>query len=201
MFLNIIASDADGQFLPSFSLEVKTFHIHGFTEGGMLVDITHTDGEKERVFLEGESRPFAPMKLEQLAQINSITLYDGYPASEILSKAEYRAKVGCGALLTPAGHFMREKVQSKVLAHYEMIRAGAGYDPVIVVSPPGAGPETEGAVFYERRSWGDKPNQFKQIDARAALMAFSGHADGWGWADLPQQTFADLDAVEAWIKS
>lgn len=85
--------------------------------------------------------------------------------------------------------------------HYQMIRAGAGYDPVIVVTPPGAGPDTEGAVFYEHRSWGEHRNQFKQIDARAAMMAFSGHADGWGWADLPKQTFADLDAVAAWIKS
>jgi len=107
MYLNIITCDQEGQFLPSFSLEVKVFHIHGFTRGGMFVDLTHMDGEKERIFLEGSPEPFSPMKVENLARINSITLYSTYPATQVVTKEEYRARVGCGALLTSAGHFSR----------------------------------------------------------------------------------------------
>jgi len=83
---------------------------------------------------------------------------------------------------------------------YQIIRAGRGYNPVIAVTPPNAGPDTDGARFYEKKSWGPGAGEFRETNARSALMAFSGHADGWGWADLPDETFASLEDIEDWIK-
>lgn len=83
---------------------------------------------------------------------------------------------------------------------YRIIRAGAGYNPIIAVTPPDADYETEGARYFEKKSWGPKAGEFYETNARSALMGFSGHADGWGWADLPEQDFASLDEIEAWVR-
>jgi hypothetical protein len=55
-----------------------------------------------------------------------------------------------------------------------------------------------------RRSWkvgNEVPNTFHEISRDSALMGFSGHADGWGWADRPKQPFHSLEEIEAWLKT
>lgn len=87
---------------------------------------------------------------------------------------------------------------------YQIIRAGSRYDPIVVVSPHGSGPETQDATFHIRRGWKvgeQEPGIFHEISRDSAMMAFSGHADGWGWAERPEQPFHSLDEIEAWLKT
>lgn len=105
MYLIISTSDKDGQYLPSFALEVDSFHVHGFTDGGMWVDLRHKDGDKERVFVGGESRAFSPMSWQAQERVQTITLTSGFPPSTVLTKDQFHARVGKGGTLNSAGHF------------------------------------------------------------------------------------------------
>lgn len=108
MFLALSLSDAEGQFLPGLAVEIKEFKVHGFTEGGLLADVLHLDGEWERVFLGGDTRPFAPMKFETLENVQGLRISSSYPSTIPVTKDEFRARAGKGATLTATGHFQRE---------------------------------------------------------------------------------------------
>lgn len=81
---------------------------------------------------------------------------------------------------------------------FKIIRLGGGYDPVIVVSPPDAGPDTPDAKFYRLASWqigNHKPGVFNEIDGGVALSYFSGQADGMGLEVVPEEIFPSLEAI------
>lgn len=92
---------------------------------------------------------------------------------------------------------------------YKMIRAGSRYDPVIMVSPPDAGPGTPGATYFELSSLKDgrsaeirgwRAGQFNQIGHREAILSFGGMADGWGFAECSAFNFPSLEAALSWVK-
>jgi hypothetical protein len=91
---------------------------------------------------------------------------------------------------------------------FKMIRAGERYNPVILVTPPDAGPRTPNAQFFELSRYKDnhparsekwKVGEFNEIDAGEALMAFCGQADGWGFADCAQVHFPTIKDAETWV--
>jgi hypothetical protein len=104
MFIVVSRSDDEGQFLPSVAVELKAFSIYGFhSSGGIVFDVTHKDGEKERMMLKGDLRPFAPMEIGEQKGVQGISIVD-YPASQILSKDEWRAMFGVYMLFN-GNHF------------------------------------------------------------------------------------------------
>ena len=86
---------------------------------------------------------------------------------------------------------------------YKMIRAGTGYGVVIIVTPADATPNTPGVQCFERKNWkvGDNPvDTFYEISTLSAQLGFSGHADAWGYAELPKESFESIEKVDEWIK-
>lgn len=85
---------------------------------------------------------------------------------------------------------------------FRMIRCGTGFDPVIMVSPPDAGPETADAKFYRYASWridNFEPGVFHEIRRDLAISYFSGVADGIG-CELPfEGTFPTLESALEFI--
>lgn len=110
MYIAFSTYDAEGQFDGGVALEIKQFHFHGFTEGGMWIDITHLDSEKERIRVGGDPRPFSRITFGQTVPVNTFTIYDSYPAYPVITKAEYRARFGVGRLLNAQGHFVEQPV-------------------------------------------------------------------------------------------
>lgn len=85
---------------------------------------------------------------------------------------------------------------------FRMIRCGRGFDPVIVVSPADAGPNTLGAKYYRWASWkigGHQPGMFNEISRDEAMDYFSGMADGLGFEALPEALFPTLDDTLRYI--
>lgn len=85
---------------------------------------------------------------------------------------------------------------------YKMVRCGSGFDPVIMVSPPDAGPNTLEAKYYRCASWqiGDhQPGVFNEISRNMAISYFSGIADGIGFEDPLTDTFPTLDAALQYV--
>ncbi len=87
---------------------------------------------------------------------------------------------------------------------FKIIRAGTEYRVVVVVTPADAGPETQDAKYFQRQDWAtdhNPANQFYEIKLEDVLCAFSGHADGWGFAERPKTNFASLVEIETWIST
>lgn len=106
MFIVVSRSDDEGQFVEPVAVEVKTFAIYGFhATGGVIFDVTHVDGEKERMLLAGDLRPFAPMEIGEQKNVQRIAIVD-YPASDILSKDQWRALFGV-YMLFDGNHFYK----------------------------------------------------------------------------------------------
>ena len=83
---------------------------------------------------------------------------------------------------------------------FRMIRCGSDYDPVIVVSPPDADPGSAGAQYYRWSTWGPgELRAFQQITERTADSYFGGQADGLGFEELPDKTFASLEEADTFI--
>ena len=85
---------------------------------------------------------------------------------------------------------------------FKVIRAGSEYNVVVVVTPADATPESTDAKFFQRQDWPTSHRQahtFFEISRRDVVCAFSGQADGWGFAKIPDTDFASLEEVNAWI--
>ncbi|MBI3631868.1 MAG: hypothetical protein HY225_00250 [Candidatus Vogelbacteria bacterium] len=81
---------------------------------------------------------------------------------------------------------------------YTIIRCGARYCCVILVTPANAGPDTQDAKYYRFADWeiGDhKSGVFNEITRNTALGYFSGMADGLGFEDCPRDPFPTLDVA------
>ncbi|MDO8471903.1 MAG: hypothetical protein Q7S64_01965 [bacterium] len=88
---------------------------------------------------------------------------------------------------------------------YKMIRCGADFCLVIVVTPYDATPQTADAHFYRYADWiietgkESERGQLVEIDQHLALSYFSGIADGIGFEVPPDDDFPDLAAALAFI--
>lgn len=92
MFLQLSLSDAEGQIIDPIAVEIKSFAIYGCDcAGGMFVDVLHRDGEKERVRLSSEQKPFSPMDLGG-QETHGISIV-AYPSGSILPKNKWRERV------------------------------------------------------------------------------------------------------------
>ena len=86
---------------------------------------------------------------------------------------------------------------------FKMIRCGRFFDPVIMVTPSDAQPNTSGAKYFRyasRRMGNNPPNVFCEIDAQTALSYFSGHADGMGFEIPLERTFNTLEEAVQFIQ-
>ena len=86
---------------------------------------------------------------------------------------------------------------------FKIIRCGNGFDPVIMVSPPNAGPDTPNAKYYRYASWqigNHKPGLFNEISQDMAVSYFSGIADGVGFEIPPTDAFPSLETALQFVK-
>ncbi len=91
---------------------------------------------------------------------------------------------------------------------FKMIRAGAGYNPVILVTPADTEPYAPGSKYYEYSSIKDdnsipgwKVGEFNEISHEETHYAFYPMADGWGFAELPEVPFLSIEAALAFVKA
>lgn len=85
---------------------------------------------------------------------------------------------------------------------YKIIRCGIGFNPVIVVSPPDANPDTPNAKYYRYASWqigNHQPEVFNEIDKKIAMGYFSGQADGIGFEKPPADIFPSLEIALQYV--
>lgn len=89
---------------------------------------------------------------------------------------------------------------------YKMIRCGADFCLVIVVTPYDTTPQTADARFYRYADWiietgkeGER-GQFIEVDQRTALGYFGGIADGIGFEVPPDTDFPDLETALGFIR-
>lgn len=85
---------------------------------------------------------------------------------------------------------------------FKIIRCGTGFDPVIMVSPPDAGPDTPDAKYYRcsSRQIGDyQPDAFNEVSRDMATSYFSGMADGIGFEIPPADIFPTLEAALSFV--
>lgn len=85
---------------------------------------------------------------------------------------------------------------------FKIIRCGAGFDPVIMVSPPDAGLDTLDAKFYRCASWqigNHQPGVFNKVNRDLAISYFSGIADGIGFEVPPTDIFPTLEAALSFV--
>lgn len=87
---------------------------------------------------------------------------------------------------------------------FKMIRCGANFCLVIMVSPAEAEPEDLDAKFYRYATWqidDHQPGIFNEISRSLALSYFSGNADGLGFEPRPAENFPTLEAAVEYINT
>ena len=84
---------------------------------------------------------------------------------------------------------------------FQIIRASAGYELVIVVTPPNADADNPKAQYFihdqDTQKSGDP--YFSSLSKEAVRQYFSGQADGMGFGTLPEKPFDSLEEVKKWI--
>lgn len=86
---------------------------------------------------------------------------------------------------------------------FKMIRCGRFFDPVIMVTPSDAQPNTSGAKYFRyasRRMGNNPPNVFCEIYAQTAMSYFIGHTVGMGLEIPPERTFETLEEAVHFIQ-
>ena len=93
-FLSCSCADEEGQFLPSFAVEIHHFSIHGIDADGIIMDIVHTDRSSERMLLKTEdTRPFAFMEMGAVANLNTISIIPYPTGGDLLTKDEWQDRI------------------------------------------------------------------------------------------------------------
>lgn len=84
---------------------------------------------------------------------------------------------------------------------YCVIRVSEDYRVVVVVTPENAKFEDDGAIYYLHKETveGKSEEFWGEISARGTLAYFSGHADGMGWRERPEESFESLSDIEKWV--
>jgi len=85
-----------------------------------------------------------------------------------------------------------------------MIRCGANFCLVVMVSPAEAEPEDLNAKFYRYANWqidDHQPGVFNEISRALALSYFGGIADGIGFQPRPAENFPTLEAAVEYINT
>lgn len=89
MFASLLRADDKGQFLPTISVEIMFFHIHGINEEGVAIDLIHMDRSIERILVKGDY----VMRVGEEKNVYTISIVP-YPTSgEILTKEEWQARI------------------------------------------------------------------------------------------------------------
>jgi hypothetical protein len=105
VFIAFSTVDRGGQIEDGFALEVRSLTLAGITDQGIQFDIHHQDGETERLALGGT--PYRNLSMGRIRdRIMRVRVIGEYPAMPLISKAEFRARVGVGKLLNERGHFV-----------------------------------------------------------------------------------------------
>lgn len=86
---------------------------------------------------------------------------------------------------------------------FRIITAGAGFEPVILVSPADAEQDMPGVKYYrysDREIDNFPSKKLNEIDKETVRKYFNGHADGLGLEEIPKQVFLTEDEVLQFIK-
>ena len=111
MWMSFSTSDEKGQCENGFSYEVKHMSLYGLSTEGLLFDIQHLDGEKERLTLI--MQPYGDFAIGNRPRIMHIRMTGSYPATRPISKQEFREIVGIGSLFDEKrGHYVSNKEKS-----------------------------------------------------------------------------------------
>ena len=102
MFIYFMTFNKDRQANGSFALEVKSLSFYGATDKGLLIDLRHMDGSKERILVE--ANPYGDITIGLHDRIASFSIVD-YPACDIVDLAGFHERVGKGRFLNEQGHF------------------------------------------------------------------------------------------------
>lgn len=88
------------------------------------------------------------------------------------------------------------------MSNYKVIRASEGYGMVIAVTPPDATPENyrkkEAKFFLHNDLLDGETDFFSEVSVTTVIGYFSGHADGMGFGQLPENSFTDLAEIQTW---
>lgn len=93
--------------MPPVSIEVKMINWHGMSDDGMLWDLVHSDGTRERITIGAEK--YGDFKIgESPERISSIMIMEWAPG--LITKDEFHDRFGKGRFLHPQkGHYVDEK--------------------------------------------------------------------------------------------
>ena len=105
MFIYFLPYTGEGQYAPSFALEVKSVNFHGATNDGWLIDLDHIDDEQERILVC--AKPYGNFEVGEHKRISSFSIVE-YPATRIITKLEFHELCGKGRFLNAQGHFFSQ---------------------------------------------------------------------------------------------
>jgi hypothetical protein len=104
MFIAFSICNDEGQMKNGFALEVRSLTLAGIVKEGIQFDVHHLDGEQERLILGGT--PYRALSMGKMSEhIMGIRMTAGYPATDVISKAEFRDRIGIGRVLNAQGDF------------------------------------------------------------------------------------------------
>lgn len=89
MFVSLLRADDNGQYLPTISVEIMFFHIHGINEDGVLIDLVHKDRSTERVLVSGEY----VMRVGEEKNVYTLSIVPHPTSGEILTKEEWQSRI------------------------------------------------------------------------------------------------------------
>lgn len=134
-----------------------------------------------------------------------------FAVSQLYPSFESRAENWIVGIMIIAGIFILRDIFRNVRkyikknqrrAMFKIIRCGTGFDLVIMVSPPDAGPDTPGARYYRYASWqigNHQPEVSNKISRDRAMSYFSGIADGIGFEEPPSDIFPSLEVALQYV--
>jgi len=130
----------------------------------------------------------------------------GVPAEDLVAEFQVADNIAQGVVVRHKSTGT-DLIVMKPETSFRMVRAGTGYNPVILITPSNARPDNPDhprAKYFECDRWKKSerwnPDGFNEISYEEARLAFSGMADGWGFAKLPVEPFPSLEAVLDFIR-
>jgi hypothetical protein len=91
MYVKFCACGREGQFLPSFAIQVRNVGIQGASPTTISLSVKHMDDESEQVTITVNYD--LSINEDRLARLMSFHIVD-YPDCDIISKDEFREIVG-----------------------------------------------------------------------------------------------------------
>lgn len=110
VYLALSLCDGEGQYVSGFALKARAVEIYALYGKDIVMDVVHTDGEKERITFKavpGRADITSFFQIGILSDyIVGMRMTGDYPHNIPISKEEFRKRCGTGRLLNELGHFV-----------------------------------------------------------------------------------------------